>query len=47
MSLFKDEASFKASKTFAGLILAYKSNSFLNFNNARSGLTSNGKLSYW
>ena len=32
MSLFNDEASFKASKTFAGLILAYKSNCFLNFN---------------
>ena len=46
MSGFNEEASAKELKTFAGLMLAYSSNSFLNFNRPLSGLKSNGKFSY-
>ena len=46
ISGFNEEASAKELKTFAGLILANSSNSFLNFNNPLSGLKSNGKFSY-
>ena len=39
-SIFKDEASARASRTTAGLRLAKRSKSFLSLNNAASGLFS-------